>query len=73
MGQSTTKPALGLWSDARTFDRLHRLLPVLLCHRSLSAIKDLAGGLWWLMAGHRCHLHKFLHGLQREVIDLQPY
>jgi hypothetical protein len=71
MGRSTMKAVLGPWSDVRTFDKLRRLLPVLLHHRSLSTNRNLAFGLWQLMLRRRCDLRKFLHRLQREVLDLQ--
>jgi hypothetical protein len=70
MGQSMAKAVLEPWSDVRTFGKLHRLLPVLLHRRSLSANKNLTRGLWRLMPRHECDLRKFLHGLQREVLDL---
>jgi hypothetical protein len=71
MGQSTTKAALGPWNGWEIFGRLYRLLPAMLHHQSLLANKILGGALWQLAYERQYGLHRFLHGLPWEFLDLR--
>jgi hypothetical protein len=56
----------------KTFDKLHRLRPVLLHHQLLLASKNLARGPWQLELLHLCDLRKFPHEFLRVSLDLRP-